>query len=117
MPAEDQRDGLRVLAAAAEFEEMDASNTEAEITVGNLMRYQIHQSCTTVIVAEFEGATGAASVSVVFCQSCADNQSRKGWSSALCTLYCISASVTRAHACVLRLVFYMHTCSMPASFS
>ncbi|KAL0033241.1 hypothetical protein WJX77_000175 [Trebouxia sp. C0004] len=54
MPAEDQRDGLRVLAAAAEFEEMDASNTEAEITVGNLMRYQIHQSCTTVIVAEFE---------------------------------------------------------------
>ena len=43
-------------------------------------------------LAEIEGATGAAAASVVFCQSCADNQSRKGWTSAVCMRYCISAS-------------------------
>jgi len=36
--------------------------------VVKLMRMKIHESCTTVILAEIEGATGAAVASVVFCQ-------------------------------------------------
>jgi len=33
-----------------------------------MLRMKIHQSCTTVRMAEIEGATGAAAASVVFCQ-------------------------------------------------
>jgi len=60
--------------------------------------------------------TGAATASVVFCQS-KNNQSGKRWTSAVRTQYCISASVTCAHACMIRPVFYMHVCSQPASSS
>ncbi|DBA93986.1 TPA: hypothetical protein ACH3X1_001642 [Trebouxia sp. C0004] len=35
MPAEEQRDGWRVLAAAAELEEVYASSTEVEISHSN----------------------------------------------------------------------------------